>query len=317
MVSERNFASGNDGLVAVDKVDNKVLFFDPTNYKLVRTLDGFAPRVHDLLISEDHARAFVPIYGDGIHGDNLHPGHLIAVIDLKEKRHIGDFSVSPYETPHGIRWGTDGRLYCICENSGVVVELDADSGTIQKAMQVGSNKGHRIEVLPDGSKLYAETEEDGFVSVIDLKGHKPLKKISLPSELDGLGMSPDGTTVLVVDAKKPTLYLIDTAQDELVRTIGLEHYEKAAQIVRYSPNGCFVVVTSHEEPLGTILRADLNEQRTIQLGKGPMDMAFHPDGRTVVIANQNDGTISVVDLPEGEVLRTVDAGAGIESLSFY
>jgi len=195
--------------------------------------------------------------------------------------------------------------------------MNAVSGTIENAMEVGSNKGHRIEVLPDCSKLYAETEEDGFISVIDLTTYKRLKKISLPSELDGLGMSPDGSTVVVVDGKRPMLYVIDTRQDEIIRTIGLEHFEKAAQIVRYSPNGEFVVVTSHNEPLGTILRADLKEQRNINLGNGPMDMAFHPNGRTVLIANQNDGTISVVDLQKAEVLRVVHAGVGIESLSFY
>jgi len=46
-------------------------------------------------------------------------------------------------------------------------------------------------------------------------------------------------------------------------------------------------------------------------------MAFHPDGNTVLVANQDDGTISVVDLREAKALKTVHAGAGIETLSFY
>jgi hypothetical protein len=29
-----------------------------------------------------------------------------------------------------------------------------------------------------------------------------------------------------------------------------------------------------------------------------MDMAFHPDGRTALIGNQGDGTISVLDLAQ-------------------
>ena len=65
------------------------------------------------------------------------------------------------------------------------------------------------------------------------------------------------------------------------------------------------------------MTADLSKQRSIKLGKGPMDMAFHPDRKTVLIANQNDGTVCVVDLREAEVLRMVHLGAGIETLSFY
>ena len=48
-----------------------------------------------------------------------------------------------------------------------------------------------------------------------------------------------------------------------------------------------------------------------------MNMAFHADGRTVLIANQNEGTLAVCDLERAEVLRTVRAGVGVETLSFY
>src|ERR1700685_3157557 len=112
MYSDLILSSGTEGLVAIDKVGNRVLFLDPENYTVIAALGGFAPRVHELLIAQDHTTAFVPIYGDGIHGDNPNPGHLIAVIDLKQRRHLGDFSVSPYEAPHRIRWGSAKRLLC-------------------------------------------------------------------------------------------------------------------------------------------------------------------------------------------------------------
>jgi YVTN family beta-propeller protein len=316
-VSQRNFTSGNKGLVAVDKIGNCILFIDPDKYKVVKTLGGFAPNVHDLLISRGGTRAYVPIYGDGIHGKNPHPGHLIAVIDLEKKEHIADWSVSPYLAPHGMRWGNNGQLYCICENSGVVLELNPLTGKHESVMEVGSDKGHRIEITPDGSKLYAETEEDGFVAILDLATRKKSKELRLPSQLDGLGISPDGKTVLAVDGEEPNLYVIDSTEDRLVSTIALEHHKKAAQIVKYSPDGKFVVVTSHEEPRGTILSSDLRSQKKVSLEKGPMDLAFHPDGRTVLIANQDAGSISVVDLETAEVLSTFDAGKGVETLSFF
>ena len=131
----QNFSTGHKGLIAVDKIGNQILFLDPKNFELAHTIDGLAPRVHDLLISRDHARAYVPIYVDGIHGDNPHPGHLIAVIDLVQKRHMGDFSVSPYKAPHSMRWGRAGQLYCICENSGVVLELHPTTGKIEAVLR--------------------------------------------------------------------------------------------------------------------------------------------------------------------------------------
>ena len=97
----------------------------------------------------------------------------------------------------------------------------------------------------------------------------------------------------------------------------MKGHEKAAQIARYSPDGNYLVVTSFDAPLATIFDAKLETQKLLQLGIGPMNMAFHPDGRTVLIANHNAGSLSVVDLERAEVLRTVPAGVGVEVLSFY
>jgi YVTN family beta-propeller protein len=316
-MEDANFATGSSGLVAVDKIGNQILFLDPRTYSTTLTLDAFAPRVHELAISPDHRTAYVPIYGDGIHGKNPHPGHLIALFDLVARRHAGDFSTYPYLAPHGLRWGPQAQLYCVCENSGVVLEMNAGTGGIEQVIEIGSDKAHRIEVTPDGSKLYSENEEDTFSCVIDLKTRKRIRKIPAPNGLAGIGMSPDGKTIVLVDAKLPQIMIVDTASDEVIWTIRLEGHEKAAQIARYSPDGKYLIVTSYDAPLATIFDAKLETQKLLQLGRGPMNMAFHPDERTLLIANHDAGSLSVVDLEQGEVLRTVPAGVGVETLSFY
>ena len=316
-MADANFLTGGSGLIAIDKVGNQVLFLNPDSYETVLTLDGFAPRVHELLVAPDRGIAYVPIYGDGIHGKNPHPGHLIALFDLKARRHMGDFSTYPHLAPHGLRWGPQGQLYCVCENSGVVLEMDAKTGAIGHVIKVGSNKAHRIEVLPDGSKLYTENEEDPFASVIDLVARKRIRTIPAPSGLAGIGLSPDGKTVVLVDAQKPQVMVVDTATDEIVSIVPLNGHHKPAQIARYSPDGKHLVVTSVDAPLASVFDTDLKTQRLLRLGQGPMNMAFHPDGRTVLIANQNEGTLSVCDLDRAEGRRTVRAGVGVEALSFF
>jgi DNA-binding beta-propeller fold protein YncE len=239
------------------------------------------------------------------------------VFDLVARRHAGDFSTYPYLAPHGLRWGPQGQLYCVCENSGVVLEMNAGTGSIEHVIEVGSDKAHRIEVTPDGCKLYSENEEDTFSCIIDLKARKRIKKIPAPNGLAGIGMSPDGKTIVLVDAKLPQIMIVDTASDEVIRTIPLEGHEKAAQIARYSPDGKYLIVTSYDAPLGTIFDAKLETQKLLQLGRGPMNMTFHPDGRILLIANHDAGSLAVVDLEQAEVLRTVPAGVGVETLSFY
>ena len=48
-----------------------------------------------------------------------------------------------------------------------------------------------------------------------------------------------------------------------------------------------------------------------------MDMAFHSDGKTVLIANQDAGSVSIFNLDTAEVVETFSAGKGIETLSFF
>ena len=85
--------------------------------------------------------------------------------------------------------------------------------------------------------------------MIDLNARKRIKKIPAPNGLAGIGMSPDGRTIVLVDAKLPQIMAPSApSRDEVVRTVRLEGHEKAAQIARYSPDGEYLVVTSYDAP---------------------------------------------------------------------
>jgi len=305
------------GLIAVDKIGGVVLFLDPVTYETIKVLDGFPPRPHELVLSPDRALAYVPIYGDGIHGKNPHPGHLIAVIDLAQQAHVGDIDVAPLLAPHGSEFGADGLLYTVCENSGVVAVIDAVARRVLATIPVGSTNSHRIALAPGDTRLYTENEEDPTASVLDLVMRRKVAEIAMPNGSAGLAISPDASTLLLVDAKEPELAVVDTATDRITRRIRLEGHDKPGQIARWSPDGRHMVVTSYEAPLATLLDPALEQQRLLHLGKGPMNMGFHPDGRTVLIANHDEGTLAVVDMDRAEVLRTVPCGKGVETLSFF
>lgn len=48
-----------------------------------------------------------------------------------------------------------------------------------------------------------------------------------------------------------------------------------------------------------------------------MGFAISADGKTALVANHGDGTVSVIDLKAGAVVKTFNAGTGIETLSYY
>ena len=114
--------SQNDvrGMIGVDKIGTKILFLDPRTYATETVLDGFQKTVHELLIIPETGRAYVPIFGDGIHGRNPNPQHFVCIFDLNKRTHVGTIDTRPYVAPHTLKLGPDGLIYITCENSAAV-----------------------------------------------------------------------------------------------------------------------------------------------------------------------------------------------------
>ena len=91
--------NGTRGLIAVDKMGAKVLFLDPLTYETQVVLDGFEKTVHELLVVPETGLAYVPIFGDGIHGRNPNPQHLLCVFDLNTRAPCRDDRPAPLHRP--------------------------------------------------------------------------------------------------------------------------------------------------------------------------------------------------------------------------
>jgi DNA-binding beta-propeller fold protein YncE len=308
-------AAAAKGLIAVDKMGGKVIFVDPVSDATTDVLDDFERVPHELFVDPDSRTAYVPIFGNGIHGRNPIPGHLLSVIDLETRRHTGDIDLSPYIAPHGLLLGPDRLLYVTCENSGVVALVDLNSRKVVGAIETGSTNAHRLAIAPDGRRLYTENEEDASISVIDLPARKLLRQVAMPHPLAGIAISPDGKVLVAVSDDQPVIFLIDPASLQVTRTLTLENVPKAAQIARYSPDGQILLVTSLQSGTATLIDASFSRQTTLAVGKQPMDGTFR-DGQ-LFVACQGDGSIHVIDVAARRVARSFAAGAGCETLGFF
>jgi DNA-binding beta-propeller fold protein YncE len=315
-MQDLNNPTGTSGLLAIDKRGSHALFLDPLDYTELASLD-LPARPHELAISADHRFAYVSIYGLGVYGSNPEPGRLIVVLHLAGHEQVETIDVSPHRAPHGLMLHPNGHLYASCDHSGVVAVVDPSAGRVVGAIEADSHGPHMIALLPDGSKLYSENEEDPFVSVMDPASRRLLRKVPMPGGSAGICASADGQRVLVVAGQEPALAEIDTATDTLTRRVALAGHQRPAQRVRCSPDGRFVLVTSTEEPLVTLLDGQLERQTTFATAAAPMGVAFAADGRTALVANHGAGRITVVDLETGKPTRDFAAGVGVETLAFY
>lgn len=306
---------GERGMIAVDKIGCKILFINPQSYETETVIDGFQRTVHELLVIPETGRAYVPIFGDGIHGRNPIPGHTLWVIDLIGRKLVTGIDLAPLSAPHTVRRGADGLIYITCENSAKVAVIDPATNKVIDAIDSGSTNGHRLCIAPDGKRLYTDNEEDATISVIDVPNRKLLGKIKTPQALAGIAVSNDGGTVVAVSDELPVVFVIDTASERIVREVPLEGVEKAAQITRYSPDGKLIVISSLNSNKVSIIDSSFNTQTAIPVGSQPMDFAFR--GNELFVGCQGDGSMHIIDIPGRRHKHSFKAGAGCESVGFF
>jgi YVTN family beta-propeller protein len=315
MEETMTIGKNSHGMIAVDKIGTKVLFLNPQTYATEVVIDCFLRTVHELLVVPETGRAYVPIFGDGIHGRNPNPQHDLCVFDLHKRAHIETIDLRPYIAPHTLKLGPDGLIYITCENSAVVAVIDRDSNKVVDAIDSGSTNGHRLIIAPDGQRLYTENEEDGTVSVIDLPRRKLLGKIKTPRPLAGIAIAPYGHTVIAVDDAQPTLFLIDTEAGRVREELVLKDVPKPAQIARYAPDNTLLAVTSLNSDTVSLIDPSFRQQTAIKVGSQPMDMAFRDD--ELFVACQGDGSVHIIDIPNKRAKGSFSAGKGCESLGFF
>lgn len=316
--ADANHPTGTEGLFLIDKVGGHVRFADATTFA-ERGAIKLPANPHDFVLSADHRRAYVPIYGDGIYGRNPNPGHEIAIIDMASRTLAGTIDISPYRAPHGIQMDAGGMLYVACDLDRKLLVIDPATRRITRTIDT-DGMSHWIGLLPDGSKIYATNKNDRpFVSVIDLKSGAVVSRIEVPGGTQGLAVSPDGRRVVVMAMAEPTAVVIDPATDTIVDRITLKDQKTGAYKAYFSPDGRHLLtMNSGSTAINVFDARDLKgAQHVIGVGKDPMGFAFSADGRTALVANHGDGTVTVVDLDTRQAVRTFKAGTGIETLAYY
>lgn len=311
--------SPSQEIIAVDKQGQQILFLDPGDLSVRAAISGLPSRPHELLVIEELRKAYVPIYGDGIHGDNPHPNHQVAVIDLDARRLVGFIDTLPYVSPHTGRLGKDGRVYLCCENSATIIVIDPVRDKIVGHIAVPSNNVHRLISLPHAHQVWAESEEDGQLYAIDVQNGtgQMSATLDMPGPLNGIDASPLHPWVVATAADRPLLYVVDSEQRRLLRTLELPGHERQGQVVRFSPDGRLLAVLGDFEPVVSFFDENLQWLFNAELGDKPLDGCFSPEQDYLLVANENDATVSVIDIRERKTIAHLPVGQGCEILAYY
>jgi DNA-binding beta-propeller fold protein YncE len=321
----------DETMIAVDKVGNKVRFYD-ADIKEMKVLDGPEPCVHELALAPDRKRAFIPLYGNGIYGNNPVPNNKVLVIDLARQEIADLIDLGEYVAPHGMAATRDGKLWVTCDIPNKLICLDPDTRKIEAVYDNPSKGGHIVELLADESKLYVSAEE-GPLGAFDLKRRRFVATVPLAASgvTSGNGSGSEGVSstkasdrVIACDNDTTALRVIDTGTDTEIERVPLQPFvftnRKRSRMAKagFSRDGKHLCAVSYASALAWVIDAgNLADQTMIAVAKGPMGLSFPPDGKSVLVTSHDSGLLTRIDLASRRAVAAYDGGVGIEVMGWY
>jgi YVTN family beta-propeller protein len=186
------------------------------------------------------------------------------------------------------------------------------------------------QAISSGDRVYTADQSSNTVTVIDpsandnegeVLGTIPLGQPRLDGVLGpvdrnqvnthGLGFSPDGRFLDVVDVTSNATQIVDTSSNEVVQTSYVGRSPHEAFI---SPDGTQVWTAVRGEDYVSVVSLDTGEEvDRIETAKGPSKVVFSPDGEQAFVNHFDANELDEIDVASREVTDRIaipdEAGA--------
>jgi PQQ-dependent catabolism-associated beta-propeller protein len=259
-------------------------------------------RPRDMSFSRD-ARQILVICGDS---------NAMGVVDLATGKLSGTVPLG--DSPEMFALSPDGKTaYVSIEDENTLAAYDLASKQAQFAIKTGGEP-EGVLVTPDGKTAYVTSEVANVVHVIDLGARKISQNIPVGKRPRRFVLTPDGSELWVSNELDATLSVVDTKTHTEKQKIrfevkGMRTTDITPVGMVISPDGQRIWVglgkANHVAEVDVASKAVKNQ---VLVGKRAWGMRFHPDGKTLYVANGLSDDMTLVDALNAKAIRTVPAG---------
>ena len=192
----------------------------------------------------------------------------------------------------------------------VLVSVTAQAQTTTRAS---------AQAAPGTGTLVVLNKDEASVSLLDRASGKELLKLNTGVGPHEAAVSPNGRIAVVgnygAQQGGHTLSVIDLAAQRVVKTIDLVQYHRPHGIV-YLPDGERVVVTAEAERKLLVVNINSGEvELAIDTGaQGSHMVVISPDAKRAYVSSMGSGSMTVIDLVNGERIKIVQTGQGAEGM---
>lgn len=306
-------------LLVVNQGDRSVSMVDVAAGRVVGTVPVGGVTGHEVAVTPDGRTAFVPVYGNSGVGRPGTDGSSMAVVDVPGRRVRDTVNFGHGVRPHcAVYDARRGLLYVTTELDRSIAVVDPRTLKVIGSIPTGQAESHMLVVSHDGRRGYTANVGPGTVSVLDLEGRKTVAVIPVAAQTQRISVSTDDRLVFTADQGQPRLAVIDTGTNRVSRWVSLPGVGYGTAATR---DGRYLLVTLRET--GRLAVVDLLTfavVRTLDVGKGPVEVLVRPEGRVAYISCSPDAKVAELAI-EGEVggwrvTRMLSAGVGADGLAW-
>lgn len=308
--------SANMGmLVVANKGDSSLGIVDPTAGRQLATVPEGGVTGHEVIASPDGKLAYVPIYGNSGVGKPGTDGQNMVVIDLAQRKVVGDLDFGHGVRPHCPMFGPkDGLLYVTTELDKTISIIDPHTLKVVGTIPTDQPESHMLAISHDGRRGYTANVGPGTVSVLDMEGRKTLAVIPISKETQRISVSVDDSMVFTSDQTKPQLAVIDASTNKIKNWVPLPGtgYGTAP-----TPDGKYLVVAVPKA--NKVAVVDLQAMKvahTIDVPSAPQETLVRPDGKVAYVSCDVSHKIAAINLTSWKVDQLIDAGKGTDGLAW-
>jgi YVTN family beta-propeller protein len=307
-------AAGAETLLVANQKDANLSVIDTATDKVIASIPVGGITGHELAVSPDGKRAFVPIYGNAGVGRAGTDGSEISVIDLATQKIVGKVDFGHGVRPHCAVFGKDGMLYVSTELDKSVSIIDPKTLKIVGSVPTGQEQSHMFVLSKDGKRGYTANVGPGTVSVLDIPGRKTTTVIPISGNTQRISMSRDGSMVFTADQKTPQLAVIDTATNKVKTWVPLS---SAGYGTVPTLDGRYLLVTMRgAKQLAVVDLKTMKVAHTVDVGDGPSEVVVSADGKKAYVACNFSNQVAVVDLASWKTDKLIEAGKYADGLAW-
>lgn len=297
--------SGDWVLVTTHHENDYILAIDTENHSThrIETGPGSAP-LH-----------FAQAAADGMIAVSLNGTEQVAVIspeDAMLKRIMPDVGKKPRDLVYAL----DGlKLFVLPSADDHLAVFDTDDWVMREVSRwpTGQSRDYSgvahsgMDVSQDGNMIAFTNPPDGEIVFVDAQSENTVGRVSGLPDPGNPSFLGDTGFVGTGNGHDGSVSIIDTRDGrfELVKTIKVG---PGANIPNLGPDGRVYVTANEGDSVAVIDPETWNVVDRIEGLDGSHWMVFAPDGTLAYITNVQGSTVTVVSIPELEIIDTIDVG---------